>query len=252
MRLTLREIDTGSAAPEPRFEFGGGFLRILFCLLTTVLLAACAGPASTAPSGPAAYDIIKKGMASVSEDYRIGPLDELEVTVFQEPDLSLKEVKVDASGNITFPLIGQVRAEGRTSADLATEIRRMLGERYLQHPQVSLNVTKSISQTVTVGGEVNKPGVYEIPGNLTLLQAVSLAEGTNQFAKSSEVLVFRTINGQRYAARFDLGDIQRGAAEDPLLRGRDTVVVGGSGTKRAYRDLLQAMPGLAGLFVAVL
>lgn len=226
-------------------------MRILFCFLTALLLAACAGPAAVAPGGPAAYDIVQQGTNAATEDYRIGSLDELEITVFQEPDLSLKEVKVDSSGNIAYPLIGRVHAEGRTSAELAAEIRRLLGARFLQDPQVSVNITQSPSQTVTVGGEVNKPGVYDIPGDLTLVQAVSLAQGTNEFAKLDEVLVFRVIDGQRYAARFDLGDIQRGAAADPRLRGRDTVIVGGSGTKRAYRDLIQAMPGLAGLFIAI-
>lgn len=227
-------------------------MRILLSLLAAALLSACAGPAAVAPSGAVAYDLIKASMPAPNAEYTISPLDELDITVFQEPDLSLKEVKVDVGGNIAFPLIGRVQAKGRTGAELGAEIARQLGARFLRNPQVSVNIVKATSQSVTVGGSVNKPGVYDMPGSLTLVEAVALAEGPNQLAKMNEVLVFRMIDGKRYAARFDLGSIQRGAAEDPRLRGRDIVVVSGSGTKQAYRDLLQAMPGLAGLFVAIL
>src|SRR3546814_19100731 len=88
--------------------------------------------------------------------YRIGALDVLKVTVFQEEDLSFDELQVDASGNVSLPLIGTVRAEGMTAAALSSEIATKLGAKYLVNPQVSVSVASSVSQNVTVEGNVNR------------------------------------------------------------------------------------------------
>src|SRR3546814_3916383 len=80
-------------------------------------------------------------------------------------DLSLEEVPVDASGNILFPLIGQVSVSGKTSTELSNAIAERLGERYLVDPQVSTIVSTSASQNVTVEGAVNKPGVFPLQGD---------------------------------------------------------------------------------------
>jgi polysaccharide export outer membrane protein len=202
--------------------------------------------------GDQAYKIIPAEDPSKDlADYRVGPLDEMSITVFQEPDLSLKEVRVDASGNILLPLIGQVRAAGRTTPELAKEIARLYGERLLVNPQITLNVTKATSQTVTVEGEVKKPGIYEIPGSLTLIQSVALAEGAGDYAKTDEIIVFRIKEGQRYAARFNLRDIRTGKSPDPALQGRDVVVVGYSSAKHLVGQIIATVPAAAGLFVAI-
>lgn len=206
------------------------------------------------PSGPAAYQAL--GMTGTeatdaSADYTIGPLDEVSISVFQEPDLSIKEVPVDASGNIIMPLIGQVRAAGKTARDLAQDIGTRLGKNYLVNPQVSLVVTKSVSQRVTVEGQVTKPGVYEIEGRTTLLQAIALAQGPSPVARLDEVAIFRTIGGKRYAARFDLEAIRAGSAPDPAIQGQDVVVVGFSSLKSGIRTALTSLP-ILGTFVVTL
>jgi polysaccharide biosynthesis/export protein len=186
-----------------------------------------------------------------NQEYRIGPLDELSITVFQEEDLSLKEVPVDAGGNILFPLIGLVEANGKTSREVAAVITEKLAMRYLVDPQVLVNVTKSASQVVTVEGQVIEPGRFEIAGQMTLLTAIASAKGPTPIARLNEVIVFRNIDGQRYAARFDLPAIRSGRAEDPLIRGNDIVVVGASQSKAIFRDVLTALPGLGTIFIAL-
>src|SRR3546814_12865246 len=95
-------------------------------------------PLSRSPGEDQAYEIIPApSNQTAPSEYRIGPLDVLKITVFQEPDLSLEEVPVDASGNILFPLIGQVSVSGKTSTELSNAIAQRLGERYLVDPQVS-------------------------------------------------------------------------------------------------------------------
>jgi polysaccharide export outer membrane protein len=181
----------------------------------------------------------------VSGDYRIGATDLLKVTVFQVPDLSFDEVRVDTTGQIEMPLIGSVQAAGRTPPELAQEIARLLSDRYLQNPQVTVTVTQAASEKITVDGAVNKPGVYEMRGRTTLLQAVAMAEGPSRLADLESVAVFRTVEGRRMVALFDLAAIRNGQAEDPLVRGDDVIVVDTSRLSAAMRAVIETVPGFA-------
>ena len=224
----------------------------VFVLLTAALTGCATSQASRLPGGQAAYDLIPaESDAGKLEDYQIGALDTLKITVFREPDLSLEEVPVDASGNVLLPLIGQIQAAGKTSQELASDVSNRLAAQYLVDPQVLVFVSKSASLLVTVEGQVKKPGVYEVTGQMTLLQAVASAEGPTQIAKLSEVVVFRRRSGQQYAARFNLDQIRDGRAADPKILGNDIIVVGLSASKSIYRDALVALPSLGSLFVAI-
>jgi polysaccharide export outer membrane protein len=176
------------------------------------------------------------------DDYKIGPLDTLAVTVFQEPDLSQTAVQVDASGNVLLPLIGQVKAEDKTSTQLANEVGVKLGAKYLTNPQVSVIVTQSVSQHVTLDGSVTEPGVYAIQGRTTLLDALAMAKGTSRVAALDQVAVFRMVGGKRIGGVFNVDKINRGLAPDPEIKGDDTIVVGLSNVKAAWRDILTAAP----------
>lgn len=220
----------------------------LIVVLAASLLAGC--KTTSMPSGVAAYDVIPAPSAITRPaDYQIGPLDLLKISVFQEEDLSLDEVPVDASGSILFPLIGKVDVTGKTSTELAEDIARKLGERYLVEPQVTVIVSRSASQKVTVEGAVNFPGVFEIEGPTTLLQAMALARGPSQTAKLNEVIVFRRKEDGVYAARFNVSDIRKGLQPNPEILGNDIVVVGNSFAKSLFRDFLQISPFLATVFV---
>ena len=218
-----------------------------------IILSGCATTPPDAAIGAEAYKLIPaENTGSFSPvDYRIGPLDVLTITVFQEKDLSLEEVPVDASGNIIFPLIGQIKVASSSSAEVSDLISKKLSERFLVNPQVSVLVKTSASQKVTVDGQVTEPGVYELQGTTTLLQSIAKAKGPSPIAKLDEVIIFRNIDGVRYAARFDLDAIRKGRALDPRIQGNDTVVVGFSKAKQFSKDFLTAAPALTNAFFAI-
>lgn len=181
-------------------------------------------------------------------EYKIGPLDTMDITVFQEPDISYKGVVVDASGNIAMPLIGQVHAADLTSQQLSAQLAAKLSEKFYVNPQVSVTVTNAVSQQVTVEGQVTEPGIYALKGPTTLLDAVALAKGETEVAANDRVVIIRFIGKQRMAAMFDLTAIRRGDEKDPAILGRDVVVVGHSATKQIYQDLIRSSPVIAAIF----
>jgi len=218
-------------------------IRLIVAAALVPLSACAAHPA--APLDAAAYaNFPPPGGDAPVQDYRIGPGDTLSITTFQEKDLTLEHVDVDASGNILFPLVGNVHASGLSSAALAKELETRLGQRYLRDPQVSVIVTSAVSQKVTVEGSVIQAGVFELRGQTTLLQAIALAKGPNRTARLGSVIIFRTIDGKRQAARFDIDAIRNGTMPDPQIRGDDVVVVPFSHGKGVFRDVLTALPSL--------
>jgi polysaccharide biosynthesis/export protein len=199
------------------------------------------GPALS--QGAASYDRMPAAIAGEPlPEYRIGALDSLRISVFQEKDLSFEEIIVDSAGNLALPLIGVVEAAGRTAPELARTLERLYGERYLVRPQVAVMVRASVAQNVTVQGEVAEPGVYTIKGPTTLLQAIALAKGETRVASLNQVVVLRQVKGQRMGAVFDVASIRRGEAADPALLGNDQVIVGYANAKGLWRDALAAAP----------
>jgi polysaccharide export outer membrane protein len=97
---------------------------------------------------------------------------------------------------------------------------------------------------ITVDGQVNKPGLYPVIGRMTLLRAVATAEGANEYAKLQDVVVFRTVDGQQMAARFDLKAIRTGQYEDPEVFANDVVLVGNNTARRLFRDALTIAPAV--------
>jgi hypothetical protein len=163
-------------------------VRVLVVALPLMLLGACVGrpngPVETgiyvAAAKPTGADLVGPPPA----DYRIGPLDQIRIDVFQEPELSLQNLPVDTNGNINMPLAGSIKAQGLTANELSDSIARDL-VRYLKSPHVTVNVTKFTSQRVTVGGSVQRPGVFEETGRLTLMNALALAGGLSDYGRST-------------------------------------------------------------------
>jgi polysaccharide export outer membrane protein len=177
-------------------------------------------------------------------EYRVGPLDLLEIAVFQVPDLS-KTVKVSASGEIGMPLIGTVQAGGKTVAELETEIKTKLEAKYLQSAQVSVFVKEATSQQVTVDGAVNSPGMVTLSGPTTLLQTIAMSGGLTKNASPRGIVVFRTVDQKRLAAKFDLTAIRGGRSPDPVLYGGDIVVVDSSALGTALGGIRESIPAFA-------
>lgn len=222
--------------------------RIFALVLSATALVSCTNAVRTEGSMSGATmmnleDITSGGHAN--SEYRIGPLDELSVSVFQVEDLSFEKLTVGATGLIEMPLIGTIQAADRTPGELASEIQQRLGDRYLQNPRVTVTVTEAASQKVTVDGAVTEPGVFQMKGRTTLVQAVAMAKGATRIADLHSVAVFRQVDGQRMVAVFDLAAIRAGQAADPVLQGDDVVVVDTSRTSAAMREIFAALPGLA-------
>ncbi|HET8613742.1 MAG TPA: polysaccharide biosynthesis/export family protein [Sphingomonas sp.] len=222
------------------------WLRKAAVLVGALALAACSTVNPAIPAGSAAYQMFPAVKTNAAiQDYRIGPLDTINITVFQEPDLTLQNVQVDASGNILLPLIGSITAAGKTTTELSHDIATRLGAKYLENPQVSVIVATSVSQKVTVDGSVTEPGVYAIQGRTTLLDALAMAKGTTRVAALDQVLIFREENGENMVARFNVQAIRHGEAPNPEIQGNDIIVVGFSNLKGFYRDVLTMAPLLA-------
>jgi polysaccharide export outer membrane protein len=193
---------------------------------------------------PAAAETARKltaGATPGSSAYRIGPLDMIEVSVFKVPDLS-KAVQVGDDGNISYPLIGEIPAAGRTTHELERDLAKRLGDKYLRSPQVTVVVREYNSQRVTVEGSVKNSGVYAMKGRTSLVQAVAMAGGIDSTIGSGDVVIFRTIDGKRAVARFDIDAIKKGEAEDPELQPGDVVVADTSQAKVVLHNVLSVLP----------
>jgi len=181
-----------------------------------------------------------------NRQYKIGPSDEIEVEVFQVPELSGVE-KVNARGYINMPLIGLVQVAGLTEEQAEQLIADKLRKDYLQDPQVNIDIKDYVSQQVTVLGSVKSPGVYPLKGPTTLLQAIALAGGPQSIAKVDNVLVFRSNEkGEVVGYIVNLGEIQKGARKDPRVVGNDRVVVPKSGGKAMLKGVTDTLRGFIG------
>jgi polysaccharide biosynthesis/export protein len=174
--------------------------------------------------------------------YLIGPFDKLTIDVFGIEELSKKEVQTDASGRISFPLAGTVEAAGRTPAELEETIEERLKGRFVRDPQVTVNLKETVSQVITVDGQVREPGLYPVIGRMTLLRAVATAKGTAEFARLDDVVIFRDVKGQSMAALYNMKAIRTGAYPDPEVFANDVVIVGDSPARRLFKDALQVVP----------
>lgn len=234
-------------------------LRALFRTVLCVFCLALIGCASNSSSmrageatavgstGPsmAPPDTTSSGGAYTGvSDYRVGPLDLIEISVFQIPDLS-RTVRVNTVGQISLPLIGSLQAGGLTIQELEAAIAKKLEAKFLQNPQVTAFVKEFTSQRVTVEGAVTKPGIYALSGRTTLLQTIAMGGGVTSVADLRGVVIFRQIGGKKMGAVFDLKAIRGGKAEDPIIYGDDIVVVDESGSKTAVRRFIESMPILS-------
>jgi len=216
-------------------------LYFLVIGMVMVVLTAC-----QSPRGEYGEELpIPDSTISISPaDLRIGPMDRIQVEVFGVPDLN-GVYQVDFTGDIKVPLIGTVPTVGKTAGELAFELQERYEESYLQDPDVNVTIVESVGRRVTVDGSVARPGLYDVQGNLTLLQAVTLAGGPSDGANPRKVVIFRQISGERHAAAFNLLDIRNGLKEDPRVYGNDVIVMDGSEARESYGELLRSLPVLA-------
>lgn len=184
-----------------------------------------------------------------SGDLRISPLDMLEVKVFNSTGLD-GTYQVDPAGQIKMPILGNIDVKGYTTFELGTLLEANLKEHYLRNPQVTVRIAESNGQQFTIEGAIIKPGMYPVKGRLSLLQAIALSGGPAPSANLSGVVIFRTIEGKRQAARFDLLKIRSGESIDPAIYGNDVVVLDGHLPNQSFDQVIRSLP-VVGMFVGL-
>jgi polysaccharide export outer membrane protein len=178
-------------------------------------------------------------------EYRIRPLDKINVIVFQVPALTLQDLQVDSTGMMSLPLVGVVQVAGRTTTEISADITSRLRAGFMRDPQVTVMVSERAPEKVTVQGAVNLAGVFEMRGRTSLSEAVAMAHGPNRTADIRRVAIVRNIDGQPRAAVFDMQAINRGEAPNPEVLGDDVIVVNDSRSRVMWRNVVEALPVLA-------
>lgn len=226
-------------------------------LLSLLAIGGCSGPQmiDTGRVGIVpAYSLPAPATADLTAGRRphlFGPFDRLSIEVFGLAELS-RQVQVDASGNISLPLVGTIEVAGKSPEELAPLIEARLRASYVRNPRVTVNVVETVSQVVTVDGEVRTPGMYPVVGRMTLMRAIARAQGTTEYARTNHVVLFRTVEGRQMAALYDLRAIRLGAYEDPEIYPNDVVEVGESAVRRLFPQILQAATLLLTPLVTIL
>jgi polysaccharide export outer membrane protein len=148
-------------------------------------------------------------------EFRLGPDDVIEVTVYQDKTLD-RTVPVRPDGKISLPLIGEMPASGKTATDLQKEISLRL-KQFVADPTVTVVVKEVNSPKVSVLGEVKNPGMYKIKDRATLLDAIALAGGLTEYAKRNKIVVIRTdSNGPPHQFKLNIDDQIKGRRTEPF------------------------------------
>lgn len=209
MSRTLKRL---MAATDFRCKSGVWFSAI-FLIFGTVLI----NPAS-------AQNPIGAGETPGGE-YEIGPEDLLEIHVWKEKELQ-REVLVRPDGWLTFPLVGNVSAKGKTAQQLQEEIASRL-RKYIPDPNVSVSVKKVAGYKIFIIGRVNKPGEFVVGRFIDVIQALTLAGGLTPFADDDNIRILRKEDGQETVIMFDYSDVKKGRKleQNIMLKSGDVIIV---------------------------
>jgi polysaccharide export outer membrane protein len=161
-----------------------------------------------------------------SGNYLIGAGDMLEIVTWKEPDLSRNEVLVRIDGYVSFPLLNDVKAAGKTTTQLTQSIQDGLKD-YVASPVVTVTVRSPASKRFYILGEVARTGEYPLIKNLTVLQAFAIAGGFTEWASKKEIILMRQEGGKEKIYRVNYKDIVRGedVAQNIRIQADDTIVV---------------------------
>lgn len=160
-----------------------------------------------------------------TDAYLVEPGDTLEISVWREEGLE-KQVIVRPDGGLSFPLVGNVQASGKSIEQLQTEVAEKL-KRYIPDPSVTVAAVKLDGSRVYVIGKVARPGVFPLGGSIDVMQALSMAGGMTPYAAANKVRILRREGGKQTAIDFAYGDIEKGESleQNIVLQAGDVVVV---------------------------
>jgi polysaccharide biosynthesis/export protein len=227
-------------------------MKLLSALLLgfLLILAGCASTnAGSVPLATTEIPVPDDTAFLSSGDLRISPLDRLAIKVSGSTGVD-GTYQVDPSGQIRLPMLGQLEVKGFTTFELAGILESRFKDQYLRHPQVTVQIAESSGQQFTIEGAIGKPGMYPVRGRLSLIQAIALSGGPTGAANLDGIVIFRTIEGKRQAARFDLQKIRKGESADPTIYGNDIIVVDGRLPNQPFDEVLRSLP-LVGMFVTL-
>ena len=194
------------------YRFGG--LLLMCCLLLGGHAIAAA-----LPSGSEPLPVVAEG------SYLLGPEDMVKISVWKDEHLT-QEVVVRPDGMISFPLVGDIPAAGRTIEDVRLELVKRLNK-FVPNPHVSVLATKILSYKIYVIGRVNKPGEFLVGHYTDVLQALSLAGGLTPFASENDIRIMRRVNGEQQVFPFRYGEAKKGKGleHNIMLQRGDVVMV---------------------------
>lgn len=197
-----------------RFFLGWGLIGVL------LMCPACApglGPQSS----------IEAAQAQVVDvdHYLLGPEDAIEISVWKEPELT-KQLVIRPDGKISYPLIGEIQAAGRTVKELREEISKRL-EKFVTDAQVTVLLLKAQHYKIYVVGKVNKPGEYVAGRPVTVMQALAMAGGLTPFAAPGRIVILRKSGDKEQTLPFNYKEVARGRnlEQNRVLLPGDVVVV---------------------------
>ncbi len=200
------------------------FIRMVACRFGAVLsicwaLTGAHALAAALPGSSEPLPVVVEG------SYLLGPEDIVKISVWKDEHLT-QEVVVRPDGMISFPLVGDIPAAGRTIEDVRLELVKRLNK-FVPNPHVSVLATKILSYKIYVIGRVNKPGEFLVGHYTDVLQALSLAGGLTPFAAENDIHVMRRTRGEQQVFQFRYGDIRRGKemGQNIILERGDVVVV---------------------------
>jgi polysaccharide export outer membrane protein len=208
-----------------RLGHGGPFVVDLVCdrlvwhlrfiagglVLLVAVLSGCATGGSSVPPG------------HPTTPYVVGPPDSLTVVILPDPVIT-RSVVVRPDGKISIDLVGDVQAGGRTTMEIAQDIRERIS-RYKRDSVVTVSVNQSLSNSITVLGEVRGPGTFPIGRDMRLIEAIGSVGGTTQFVSNSGIRVIRIEGDRTVVYKINLSDIKRGNFETNIaVLGGDVII----------------------------
>jgi polysaccharide export outer membrane protein len=174
-------------------------------------VAATVAPAAATP----AANNIETAILNNANDYKIGPEDLLDISVWKNPELS-RTVPVRPDGKVSLPLVNDIRAAGLTPTELRQQLIDRLAE-FIPAPEVAVIVREVHSMKVAVVGSVKTPGRYELKSAATVLEMIALAQGFTDFAARDRVVVLRQENGETKRIPFNYRKVAAGDEQANLV-----------------------------------
>jgi polysaccharide export outer membrane protein len=207
-------------------------LRALTVMMTTVLLATPDVLAQEMTNLIVSVNPVEgtNDLAAVKpvRAYTLVPDDTIEMKVYRHGDLDTR-ARLAEDGTVVLPLLGSIAIGGKTADEARQTIRGLLAKDYLVNPQVSLSVVEYAKRLITVMGEVQRPGTFELPHDqvVNLLQAIAMAGGYTRLGAPGKVVVQRMENGQKQIFRINTGSMVQNVEVQPFnIRPGDTITVG--------------------------